>query len=106
MNCYAENSLSVIQGDTLDVMVWIDNPEEIVIERVEFVCKTLNLREDLDPLAGLEERDAWGFAIDQSRTLNFRVGDYTFDVTAFLDSGERFTIIYQGILKVEPKYNL
>lgn len=103
MRCHCRNGLSVIQGDTLEVTVDIDNPEDITIEKVEFVCKSLGLREELSLL---EEGDInWGFTIEAERTKNFRVGTFYFDVNATLDSGDVFTVVYDKPIQVIYKYN-
>lgn len=39
----------VIQGDATDVPVYIKNPVNLVIDRVVFTCKSLNIQEDLIP---------------------------------------------------------
>ena len=103
MRCHCRNGLSVIQGDTLEVTVDIQNPEEITIQKVEFVCKSLGLQEEFTLI---DEGDInWGFTIDAERTKNFRVGSFTFDVNAILDSGEVFTVLHNKTIQVLYKYN-
>jgi hypothetical protein len=48
--------LSIIQGDTLDAVVTIEKPAELVIDKVRFVCASLNLDEELEE-AGSEEEE-------------------------------------------------
>ena len=38
--------------------------------------------------------------IDANVTQNFRVGNYSYDITAVLDNGEVFTVVYHGNLEV------
>ena len=39
--------LKVIQGDTLNVTLTIENPEALVITRVVFTCPSLSIEKDL-----------------------------------------------------------
>ena len=101
MNCNS-NNLSIIQGDTLDVTLSIDNPETLDIESVKFVCKSLDVEENFVPIVneGAESDDSWMMIIDANVTQNFRVGNYSYDITAVLDNGEVFTVVYHGNLEV------
>lgn len=103
MRCHCRNGLSVIQGDTLDVIVDIKNPDEVEIEHVKFICKSLDIDEELQHI---DEDDVnWGFTIDADETSKFRVGTFTFDVNAILSSGEVFTVLHNKPFRVIYKYN-
>ena len=70
MNCKSNsnNNLSVVQGDTLGISLTLDNPEELIIEHVHFVCKSLNIDEDFIPS---NEDNLWALDIDANITKNF-----------------------------------
>lgn len=101
--CCRDGKLAVVQGDTLDVTVFIENPEQFIIEKVEFVCKSLGLREELFPVN--EEDSLWGFTIEAENTKNLRVGNFSFDVTATTDGGEVYTVIHNWNIEVRHKVN-
>jgi len=54
--------LSIIQGDTLDAVVTIEKPAELVIDKVRFVCASLNLDCDLEVADTDEEETEIGYA--------------------------------------------
>ena len=100
--CCLHNNLSVIQGDTLEITLALDNPEELVIQDVTFVCKSL----DIDShFTATSVDDLWMLILGASVTENFRVGNFLFDVNAVSEDGEVFTVVYQGNLEVLYKYN-
>lgn len=49
MDNYSRNNLSVVQGDTLEVTLTLENPEELVIQEVNFICKTLDINTSFSP---------------------------------------------------------
>ena len=94
MNCRLHcRALSVIQGDTLDVTVTIENPEELVLSKVYFICPSLGLKETLTPL-NLGD-DLWGFTISANTTKTLRVGRWDFNIVAMADDGDVFTVLFK-----------
>lgn len=102
MDNYSRNNLSVVQGDTLEVTLTLENPEELVIQEVNFICKTLDINTSFSPTS---TDDMWMLIVEASETQNFRVGTFLFDVTAVSDSGEVFTVVHNATLEVLYKYN-
>lgn len=100
--CNSNNNLSVVQGDTLGISLTLDNPEELIIEHVHFVCKSLNIDEEFVPS---NNDNLWALDIDANITQNFWIGNFSFDVTAVSDVGEVFTVIHNGNLRVLHKDN-
>ena len=92
--------LKVIQGDTLNVTLTIENPEELEINRVVFTCPSLNMQRDLTEL---NDDDLWGFVIQPAETNDLWVGRWDFDITAFTVDSERYTVIHKGQFVVEHK---
>lgn len=100
--CNSHNDLSIVQGDTLEITLSLENPEELIIERVTFVCKSLNINEDFTPSSS---DDLWSLTINPNETEEFYIGNFAFDVTAVSDSGEVFTVVHNGNLRVLHKSN-
>jgi len=92
--------LSVIQGDALDVVVTIDNPYELSISKVQFVCQSLELEVELDP-ANIE--NTFMLYVAPEKTQSLWIGNWNFDIEVFLDSGERYTVIHDGRFEVIKK---
>lgn len=64
--------LRVIQGDTLDCMLTIENPEELVISKVLFNCPSLQLAVELTQ--AVEDDTLWLLLINSANTVDLRVG--------------------------------
>ena len=92
--------LKVIQGDTLNVTLTIENPEQLQITRVVFGCPSLSIEKDLTMMT---EDDLWGFILTPFETANLWVGRWDFDITVFTASGETYTVVHKGQLFVEHK---
>lgn len=100
--CLNKSSLAVIQGDTLDVTVDIENPDELVLTRVVFICPSLDIQKELTKLNDpTEEDNMWGFILPAQDTKNLRVGDWNFNIAAISDDSEVFTVVFKGVLHVE-----
>ena len=97
------SELCVIQGDTLDVTLTIENPEQMDIEHVYFRCPSLQLTNELIPL-NTNDDSLWGFSLSPTLTVNLRVGRWDFDITA-LTSSQQYTVISNGQLIVQYKRN-
>ena len=71
--------LSIIQGDTLDAVVVIEKPAELVIDKVRFVCASLNLDCNLeiaDEDEGEEETEVgYAFMLTPEETQALGVGN-------------------------------
>lgn len=88
--------LSVIQGDTLDAIVMLEKPEDLVIESVYFKCPSQELNEELTLVEDAEVSDTevdYGFTLSPEVTQSLRVGNFDFDIIVTLDSGEIYTVI-------------
>ena len=95
--------LKVIQGDTLNATLSIENPEALVITRVVFTCLSLSLQKDLGML---NDDDLWGFVLTPEETEDLRVGRWDFDITVFTADAERYTVVHKGQLFVEHKRDI
>lgn len=51
----AKEYISIIQGDTLDVVLTVHNPYELPIEEVKFICKSLELDKVMSPTLEQDE---------------------------------------------------
>jgi hypothetical protein len=69
--------LSIIQGDTLDVVVTIEKPSEMTLEKVRFVCASLGLDEELSEAISNEDATEVGydFSIAPEETQSLNVGN-------------------------------
>ena len=68
--------LSVIQGDALDVVVTVENPQGLPISKVMFVCQSLKLEKELEP--ALEDdplNDIYTLSLLPSETQPLGVGN-------------------------------
>lgn len=101
--CNSNNNLSVMQGDPLGVSLTLDNPEELAIQHVYFVCKSLNIDKEFAPS---NDNTLWTLNINTDVTQNFWIGNFSFDVTAVSDVDEVFTVIHNGNLRILHKGNI
>lgn len=90
--------LSVIQGDTLDAVVTIEKPEDLVISEVHFKCPSQELNEELALIENEDEEadpyfPTYGFTLTPETTQSLRVGNFDFDIIVTLDGGEVYTVI-------------
>lgn len=67
--------LSIIQGDTLDAVLTIDNPADLEISSVKFVCQSLGLNEEFVPSNKEDMKDTYSICIDNSTTQKLYVGN-------------------------------
>lgn len=69
--------LSIIQGDTLDAVVTIEKPAELVIDKVRFVCASLGLDVDLAEAIPEEEGQEiqYAFMLTPEETQALGVGN-------------------------------
>ena len=72
--------LSIIQGDTLDAVVTIEKPAELVISKVRFVCASLSLdrelaRADTDEEESEETEVDYAFMLTPEETQALGVGN-------------------------------
>ena len=69
--------LSIIQGDTLDAIVTIEKPSELVLEKVRFVCASLELDEELSETEANEDETEIGydFSLTPETTQSLGVGN-------------------------------
>lgn len=93
--------LSVIQGDTLDLTLTLDKPNEMVIASVVFDCPSLNIKRELSELSN--DEDVWGLQIAPEETSNLRVGRWDYCITATTASDDKYTVIHNGQFIVEYK---
>lgn len=94
--------LFFIQGDTIETILHfrnLENPD--CITEVWFSCKSLNLKIKLQYL----QDTYWVLKIPASESTNFRVGDFSFDITTKLLDGDIYTVLYQGTVVVKQKVN-
>lgn len=98
--------LSIIQGDTLDAIVTIEKPSELVLEKVRFVCASLELDEELSETESNEDDTEVGynFSLTPEITQSLGVGNWNFDIIVELDSGEIYTVL-QGLFEVKYRKN-
>ena len=94
--------LKVIQGDTLECLLTIENPEQLEINRVLFNCPSLQLAVDLTP-ANLEDDSLWALIINSEYTVDLRVGRWGYDITAYTDDNKQYTVIHNGDFIVKHK---
>ena len=99
--CLHKSSLAVIQGDTLDVTVEIENPDNLLLTRVVFSCPSLQIEKELFQLTNDAQDNMWGFILSVDETKDLRVGDWKFNITAISDNAEVFTVVFKGTLHVE-----
>lgn len=104
-------TINLIQGDTLSVDFIIDDLVYTEDARVFFVCKQLDIKEELPMyVAGEEDSDDWEWSKSIIRVLNipdttgFRIGEFEYDLMAYEDEFNRTTYIYHGTLSVMPRY--
>ena len=90
--------LSVIQGDTLDAILELINPQELAVSKITFYCKSLDLNIELQEM--LTEDSAYALTIPPTDTQHFGVGNWNFDIIVDLESGERYTVV-RGQLEVK-----
>lgn len=84
--------LRVIQGDTLNATITIENPEQITITQVVFYCPSLEIEKNLGQLANYND-DVWGFSLGPTETSQLRVGRWDFDIKAYTNQSQIFTVI-------------
>jgi len=97
--CLNENVLSVIQGDTLDVTLTIENPEALEINRVIFTVPSLQIQKDLTPL-NVDNDDLWGLVIPAKETAQLRVGRWSYSITAISDNSKVYTVLFKNVMNV------
>lgn len=92
--------LKVIQGDTLNVTLTIENPEALDIARVVFTCPSLSIQKELTEVS---HDDLWCFVLTPEETAGLWVGRWDFDITAITTDDEKYTAIHKGQFFVEHK---
>ena len=104
-------TINLVQGDTLSVNFILDDLAYTENARVFFVCKALDLREELPIYAPTEEdSEDWEWSNNIIRILHvddttgFRIGEFEYDLMAYEDEFDRTTFIYHGTLTVMPRY--
>ena len=92
----------IIQKDTYQKRIKLDNIDNTTIEGVYVSCKELELSQKTtyDGVNGV-----YVFELQPSDTEMLATGDYTYDITLKLTTDDVFTLIYKGNLKVLPKTN-
>jgi len=66
--------LSIIQGDTLDAVVTIEKPTELVLEKVHFVCASLELDEELSETESNEDDTEVGYNLSLAPEITQSLG--------------------------------
>ncbi len=89
-----ENKIIAIQGDTLDVTLTIDKPEDLEVKRVVFSCPAIKLEQDLDCLE--DSNTLWHLLISSEDTKDFRVGRWEYNMTAITGDDQVYTVIFKG----------
>lgn len=99
--------ITVIKGDTLDLELELDYPENTEIDRVVFSCKTLSLNVELDQVFNSDDEPTklYTATIPASTTANFYIGNFTYDVTAYINDNKVCTVLYNEPIEVLEKCN-
>lgn len=96
-------TLSVIQGDSFNATLTLEHLEDIDIDTIKFTCPSLHIEKELYELTN--EKETWGFSLTPLETVNLRVGQWDFYVTAVTKDRDQYTVIYKGIFIVNFKRN-
>ena len=92
--------INTIQGDTFNLMFTVSGNTD-TISRLVFSSVDLGVRQDL-----LRENDRqYLLSIDASTTKTWKVGESTFDITAFFVNGQVRTVLYNSGINVLKKDN-
>ena len=94
------SNLKLIQGDSFQVNVTLDNVDNLIIDSIIFSCSALGLCKKLE-----HDLNKWVFKLTSSETKNFPkfIGDY--DLTIKFIDGNTTTVIYRNSIEVLPKTN-
>ncbi len=108
-------TIKLIQGDTLFAYFDIAALGNMLVDRVIFTCKQLNLNIDCVPVYDDDSSDDSGsdsgdevskygpckWLLQKNDTSEFLIGDFTYDLTVLTHEAVT-TFIYNGMLKVLP----
>ena len=93
--------LQVIQGDSVNTVVTIENPKNMDIVSVVFTCPSLDIKRFL--VKTQDDDEEWLLMFGPTETINFWIGRWDFDITANTSIGQQMTVVYHGQFIVKSK---
>lgn len=96
------NTITLIQGDCLDVLFNLDGEDSNLIKTCYFTSAGISFQKELHYDAASE---VWRLHFNHDETIKFAAGRYTWDLTATLINDCVITIIYNETITVYRKTN-
>ena len=96
------DQINIIKGDSYEKTIEFTNIDISLIENVFFSCKELNLQKKLD----LVNEQYYSLTFSSEETQNFESTSGSYDLTVFFKDKKIKTVIYQSIIKINPKNNM
>lgn len=96
------NTITLIQGDCLDVVFNLTGEESSLIKTCYFTSAGISFQKELHYDAASE---AWTLHCDHDETIKFAAGRHTWDLTATLMNDCVITVVYNETIVVNKKTN-
>lgn len=94
--------VTIIQGDTKDISITLDDVGNRVVREVWFSSKLLGLKSSCS-YNGVTK--SWDLSIDSNLTATFPAGKFYYDITVIFDNNKVLTTVYKGSGQVLEKEN-
>lgn len=97
-----DSGIIVIQGDTYQKSVIIENVDSELIDDIYISCKDLGINKQLEYD---NENDKFVFTLTSQETINLKSMTTTFDITVYFKDSKVKTVSYKSNIQVLPKTN-